>query len=170
MRMLIRKCDPAGNEQTRYEGTVLRHDGADMVVRARWERSTHDLGYTVFEPGDHFTEYFYADAWFNIMRIGAAADGALKGWYCNITHPANITAEVVTYIDLLLDVWVSTDGSTLVLDEDEFAAATLDEATQAAAHAGLAEVLRWVQHHLGPFAELADGGQAIFAALCGGEE
>lgn len=168
--MLIRKCDAAGNEQTRYEGTVLRHEGALMVIGAQWERAARDLGYTVFQPGDRFTEYFYGDEWFNILRIGAAADGALKGWYCNITRPATISDEVVTYIDLLLDVWVNADGTTLVLDEDEFAAAALDAATGAAAQAGLAEVLRWVQHQRGPFAELADGGHAVFADGKGGEE
>jgi uncharacterized protein len=167
--MLIRKCDAAGNEQTRYEGTRLRHEGAVTVLGAHWDRATRDLGYTIFEPNDRFTEYFYEDQWFNIMRIGTATDDALKGWYCNIAHPAHITDALITYVDLLLDVWVGADGTALVLDEDEFAEAHLDEATQAAAQAGLAEVLRWVQHHRGPFAEL-DGGHAIFVAGAGDEE
>ena len=161
--MRIRKCDATGNEQTRYDGTVLHQEGARVVIGAVWEREPRDLGYTVFLPGDHFTEYFYGDAWFNIMRIGTAEDDALKGWYCNITHPADITEDAITYLDLLLDVWVGADGQTLVLDEDEFAVAALDDVVRARARAALAEVLHWAQHHLGPFAELANSGQAVIA-------
>ncbi|MBA3822726.1 MAG: DUF402 domain-containing protein [Ktedonobacterales bacterium] len=164
LSMLVRKCDASGNEQTRYAGTVLHQAGPLRVIGAQWDRARRDLGYTVFMPGDRFTEYFYGDQWFNIMRVGSGDENALKGWYCNITHPAIFTAADITYVDLLLDVWVQADGQTLVLDEDEFAAAVLDAPTQVGAHAGLAEVLRWVQHHLGPFAELANGGHAIFAA------
>jgi predicted RNA-binding protein associated with RNAse of E/G family len=167
--MLIRKCDAAGTEQTRYAGAVVKREGALVVIAARWERGPAELGYTTFMPGDRFTEYFYTDQWFNIMRIGAAADDALKGWYCNVSYPPEVSDEAITYRDLLLDVWVGADGATLVLDEDEFAAADLDAATKAAAVAGLTEVLRWAQHHQGPFAELADAGQTIFVAGAGEE-
>jgi protein associated with RNAse G/E len=152
--MDITKRDAAGMALLTYMGEVAEGDARHVVMRATWQHGQRDLGYVVFDPADRFTEYFYADQWFNIMRIGTAANGTLKGWYCNITRPAQITAAGVAYDDLLLDVWVGADGVCLVLDEDEFAAAALDDATCAGARAGLAEVLRWAREHSGPFAEL----------------
>lgn len=156
-RMIIHKRDTAGVMQVSYAGRLMERGASMAIIAARWEHGARDLGYAVFAPQDRFTEYFYADQWFNIMRVGEATTGRLKGWYCNITQPATIRADAIIYDDLLLDVWVRPDGSALVLDEAEFAAAALDVALRQAALAGLAEVLRWVQAHLGPFTELASG-------------
>lgn len=155
--MQIVKRDAAGVVQVVYAGELAERRGDRAVIHARWAHGARDLGYVIFAPSDRFTEYFYADQWFNIMRVGGA-DGALKGWYCNITRPATITDEAIIYDDLLLDVWVSADGVCLVLDEDEFTAADLDDALRQGARRGLAEVLRWAQARLGPFAELSHGG------------
>jgi uncharacterized protein len=152
--MQIVKQDAAGIEQITYAGELAARHGNLAVIRARWQHGARDLGYVTFEQEDRFTEYFYTNQWFNIMRVGTAADDALKGWYCNITRPATITADTIIYEDLLLDVWVGADSTCLVLDEDEFAAATLDEVSLRGAEQGLAEVQRWVQARLGPFAEL----------------
>lgn len=150
--MEIHKCTPAGAIMTVYPGTVAERDAAQIVIQAEWTRADRDLGYAVFCTGDCFTEYFYADRWFNIMQINAATDGALKGWYCNVSRPARITEDRVAYDDLYLDVWIAPDGAALILDEDEFAAADLDAATRDAARAGLAEVVRWAAAGIGPFA------------------
>lgn len=157
--MQITKCDATGVAQISYAGEVAARVGTCVVIRARWTFGWRNLGYVVFAPDDRFTEYFYSDQWFNVMRVGTAADDRLKGWYCNVTRPALITPDAISYDDLLLDVWVGPDGACLVLDEDEFAAAALAAATQAGAAAGLAEVRRWVAAHLGPFAELASDGE-----------
>jgi len=151
--MLIEKHMVNGTIQTTYEGVMVYHEGASIVLHARWGRRRRDLGYTTFMPGDRFTEYFYADQWFNIMRIDAFDSGKCRGWYCNVTLPATISETVVSYTDLYLDLWVAPDGTQLVLDEDEFAAAALDEPMRAGALAGLAEVTRWARESLGPFAE-----------------
>jgi protein associated with RNAse G/E len=65
---------------------------------------------------------------------------ALKGWYCNITKPAVIEDDSVSYVDLALDLWVSADGTRKVLDEDELEALGLDEATKQKAFDGLREL------------------------------
>jgi hypothetical protein len=41
-----------------------------------------------------------------------------------------------------------------VLDEEEFAESELDDVARQQAREGLAEVIRWTQGGLGPFAEL----------------
>jgi predicted RNA-binding protein associated with RNAse of E/G family len=85
-----------------------------------------DLGYVVFAPGDHFFEHYYADRWYNIFEV-RSAEGNLKGWYCNITRPALVEADLVTSEDLELDLFVAADRQHLLrLDQEEFAALGLD--------------------------------------------
>ena len=163
--MHIHKRDHTGSVQFSYEGELVAQQPRVAVITARWGAQPRDLGYAVFMPQDRFTEYYYTGQWFNIMRLGDAAQGTLKGWYCNITHPATITATEIIYDDLLLDVWVRPDGTLLLLDEDEFTAAALEATVQQAAWAGVAEVQRWVRERLGPFTELASGTENIIAAI-----
>jgi len=63
--------------------------------------------------------------------------GALKGWYCDITRPATLHGGELVVEDLDLDLWRSADGATVLrLDEDEFAEsglATTDPRAAAAA-------------------------------------
>lgn len=135
------KQDPQGNAQVRYQGAIIKHLPYGVVLQASWTNPIRDLGYTRFEPGDRFIEYYYTNRWFNIFDI-ADAGGTRKGWYCNITEPAVMFDDRIEQIDLILDVWVNPDGSHLILDEDEFVAATmLTERQQHGAKAGLRALL-----------------------------
>lgn len=157
-RMTVHKLDTHGAIAVTYEG-VLAETLADGVrIEARWERPTLPLGYTTFETGDIFSEWYYTDRWYNIFEIHAS-DGKLKGWYCNVAEPATIRDHVIACRDLLLDLWVAPDGAMCVLDEDEFAAdQALDVATRRAALAGLSELRRLVQRRAYPFNSLPARG------------
>lgn len=111
------KLNPQGVPKIQYAGELSKRMPNGVVISALWAHPVKDLGYTRFEPGDHFTEYYFTDRWFNIFDI-AAADGERKGWYCNMAQPATITDDCIEQIDLLLDVWVDPRGVPLVLDED----------------------------------------------------
>lgn len=71
--------------------------------------------------GDRFVETYYTNRWYNMFEIHAREDDHLRGWYCNISHPAEIDGNTLSYIDLALDLLVFPDGRQVVLDEDEFA-------------------------------------------------
>ncbi len=152
-----RKLDHAGRQVIAYPGRVLRRDDRAIVLRTGWDRPPMDLGYIVLEPGDRWTEYFYADRWYNIFEI-RASDGRLKGWYCNVTRPACIGADEVAAEDLALDLWVAPDGETRVLDEDEFAALPLPPAEREAAQKALAELQAMVARKAAPFDGRRDDG------------
>ncbi len=111
---------PGKREIIAYAGVLLHATPAAVCILARWERPRLDLGYTVFETGDRFYEYFYTDRWYTIFDLRSAS-GVRKGWYCNIARPAQITPALVQSEDLELDLFVSADRSVvLTLDEDEF--------------------------------------------------
>jgi predicted RNA-binding protein associated with RNAse of E/G family len=94
----------------------------------------------VLKRGDRFVETFYTDRWYNIFEIYDRDDGRLKGWYCNIGYPAVLEKNIVSYIDLALDLWVATDGKQAVLDEDEFLELPVDVNVRALAYSALEEL------------------------------
>ena len=96
------------------------------------------------------------DRWYNIFEI-RASDGALKGWYCNITRPAHIGPDEVKAEDLALDLWVAPGGDMQVLDEDEFAALSLSPVERETARKALAELQARVARRVPPFSEVDDG-------------
>lgn len=150
--MRVHKCTPAGERVLSYEGEVLERSAAHIVVRAPWPLGVRELPYTTFQPGDFFIETFYRDRWHNVFEV-RAADGALKGWYANLTFPARITEEDVDWLDLALDAWMSAEGRLALLDGDEFEAALgalpgdLAAAARAAVEPMVADLrARWVAY------------------------
>ncbi|MCS7010737.1 MAG: DUF402 domain-containing protein [Anaerolineales bacterium] len=129
-----------GEEVWRYQGELIRREGTAIYLKAPFNgREVEFMGVTL-RPGDPFEEVYYTDRWYNIFEIHAP-DGVLKGWYCNIGKPAvEESEEVISYVDLALDLWVSAEGNQTVLDEEEFAALNLDAETRAQALAALAEL------------------------------
>lgn len=157
MSITVQKLNSQGQVVFSYEAELAEMLPSGVILDARWTRKPHDLGYTVFEPGDSFTEYFYTDRWHNIFEIRSGSTGTLKGWYCNIARPATIRPDAVAAEDLILDVWVRPDGSWLVLDEDEFRAdQTLDAQTRAAALQALEGLLHEIATRQPPFDQLPD--------------
>ncbi|MCS0602046.1 DUF402 domain-containing protein [Streptomyces sp. LP11] len=146
----------AGRTKIRYRAALLGDDGTRVVVRAPWAGDeARDFGFVRFERGDVFTEYYWRDRWYAVKEV-RAADGALKGWYCDVTRPAMISGAELVVEDLDLDLWRSADGIDVRrLDEDEFAASGLverDPEAAAAAVAALDELERLARG--GGFAEL----------------
>jgi predicted RNA-binding protein associated with RNAse of E/G family len=154
-QVTVRKLDHNGQQVFAYPGRVLRRESAAIVLRTTWNRDPLDVGYVLLEPDDFWTEYFFADRWYNIFEIHGG-DGRLKGWYCNITRPARIDAREVAAEDLALDLWVAPDGECRVLDEDEFAALPLTPVEREAAQQALAELQAMVKQQVPPFDRRSD--------------
>lgn len=135
---------PAKQTTITYQSELLERGPGYVSVRAVWERPALDLGYVVFETGDIFYEYYYTERWFNIMEL-RDTDLVLKGWYCNITRPAQLDGDVLLSEDLEIDLFVSPDRRALLrLDLDEFAALQLDR-SDPAAHAAALDALEQLE-------------------------
>jgi predicted RNA-binding protein associated with RNAse of E/G family len=143
-----------GETSWQYEGRLLRRlvpdnsvgDGG-FLVEAYFNRDDTPFLNTVLKRGDRFVELFYTGRWYNIFEIHDRDDDAIKGWYCNVGFPAVEEGEGhISYVDLALDLWVTPEGEQHVLDEDEFAALELDEATRSHALAALRELRALFMH------------------------
>jgi protein associated with RNAse G/E len=124
----VRKLKPGGKQDYAWDGVVLRCDAAGIVLRAEFNVDLVERDFATFRRGDVFVEFYYWEPNgtggsarnYNVFQV-SSADGALKGWYCNLGLPAHLDAQTgdMSYIDLALDVWANPDGSFVVLDEDE---------------------------------------------------
>jgi len=150
----IIKLDHQGQEVIRYTGTVIARGANCICIEARFAM-TRTYDYVTLREGDLFTEWFYSDRWYNVFRVQDVDTGQLKGYYCNLTRPAQIHDSYLYAEDLALDVFVQPGGSTLLLDENEYRALNLPQAEQAAVNAALEEIYQRVANHQPPFSALA---------------
>ncbi|MER5223759.1 DUF402 domain-containing protein [Streptomyces flaveus] len=129
----------AGRTKIRYPAELLADDGTRITVRAPWAGDVaRDFGFVRFESGDVFTEYYWRDRWYAVKEVRDST-GTLKGWYSDITRPAELSGTELIVEDLDLDLWRSADGRTVLrLDEDEFAASGLTQSDPEAASAAVA--------------------------------
>jgi uncharacterized protein len=122
MSVIVIKLNDQGKETWRYQGKLLSQDESSITLEAFFDREDLDLHGMRLSRGDRFVETYYSDRWYNVFEIHAREDDRLRGWYCNITRPAQISGDTISYVDLALDLLVFADGRQIVLDEDEFAA------------------------------------------------
>lgn len=123
----IIKRNPDGQEVLRYKGLLLQRSADCLTLEARFDHADVKVGQTILKRGDRFIEKYYKNRWYNILEIHDREDDSLKGWYCNIGKPAVWEAgNIFSYTDLALDLWVATDGTQSIMDEDEFTALDLD--------------------------------------------
>lgn len=140
MKIKVQKKSPSGEVMYEYEGDELRRDPTTLVLEAFFTRDDMPFMDVTFKKGDRFVEYYYSDCWYNIFAVYDRDDGQIKGWYCNIGEPAVFEDGMVSYVDLALDLWISSTGEQTVLDEDEFEALELDDLLRGSALQGLADL------------------------------
>jgi len=116
----ISKLNLQGIETWRYTGEILFQDQEKVILQALFNRDDILFHGILLKKGDRFIETFYMERWYNIFEIHDRDDNQLKGWYCNIVYPAKLEGQVLSYIDLALDLLVYPEGKQLILDEDEF--------------------------------------------------
>lgn len=121
------KMNRQREETWRYQGRILARDKNSILIEAFFNRSDLMLHDIILRENDRFIERYYDDQWFNIFEIHDRDDGHLKGWYCNVTTPAEFTPGKIAYIDLALDLLAYPNGSYIILDRDEFNALNLSE-------------------------------------------
>lgn len=140
MKIRIQKKNLAGDVTYTYEGELLSRDEHSIILEALFDRADMPFVDTVLRTGDRFVEYYYNDRWYNVFEIHDRDDERVKGWYCNVCQPASFEDGIVSYVDLALDLWISSDGRQTVLDEDEFEGLNLDRELRVDALQGLKDL------------------------------
>jgi protein associated with RNAse G/E len=116
---LVRALKHDGAEHRSWSAHVVRQKGPLIVLEGTFDRQIeHDLLGTISQ-GTLSIEYYWLDRWYNIFRF-VQPKGELRNYYCNVNRPPTFDGQVLSYVDLDIDVVVEPDLSFKVLDLDEF--------------------------------------------------
>lgn len=108
----------------------------------------------VIRPNTVSYEFYWKNRWYNVFRFHQP-EGALRNFYCNVNLPPILRGNVLTYVDLDIDVLVAPDFDYQILDLDEFeenaAKHQYPAETIEKAQASLRELIRLIEKRLFPF-------------------
>jgi len=117
--ILVRTYKYDGSEHRSWLAQVLRQESSLIVLDAKFrDQVVHDLIGTI-ASGTHSLEYYWLDRWYNVFRF-AHPNGELRNYYCNVNVPPTFDGEILSYVDLDLDILVEPDFSYQILDVEDF--------------------------------------------------
>jgi len=102
--------------------TQLLEETSDLVIFQHTIRNSKPLkvsGSTVLDEGYNAVWFIYRGKHHDIGIISDLT-GNFTGYYCDAILPIISRNGIYEITDLFLDLWISPDGQTIVLDEDEF--------------------------------------------------
>src|SRR5207244_5013969 len=108
-----------GTEYRRWNAKISQHDGPLLVLDAEFEYDVQHDFLGAIESGTGTIEYYWLNRWYNIFRF-MNDENDTRLYYCNINMPPSLKDNVLTYVDLDIDILVQPDFSYQVLDLDEF--------------------------------------------------
>ncbi len=138
--LTVIKCDAHGKEVFRWSGRELRRSANEVLLEASFNIIDHQSDEMILREKDRLVESYYSDRWYNIFEVHDREDDALKGWYCNLSHPAILGEREIIFRDLALDLFVHPDGRQELLDEDEFEELVITEEVREKVLLGLKEL------------------------------
>jgi predicted RNA-binding protein associated with RNAse of E/G family len=118
--------DLLGAVTWKYGGRLLHRQLHSVVLEARFDVEAVRVVDVILRAGDRFVEMYFDDRWYNVFEIFDRDDHTFKGWYCNLSRPAILDHDVISWVDLALDLWVWPDERQAVLDEDEYGTLNLE--------------------------------------------
>jgi protein associated with RNAse G/E len=118
-RIEVRAYKHDGLLHRTWAAALIRQEGPLIVLDAKFpDEIRHDLLGTI-ASGTHSLEYYWLDRWYNVFRF-AEPDGKLRNYYCNVNLPATFAENILSYVDLDLDILVEPDFSYRILDAEDF--------------------------------------------------
>ncbi|HKP45741.1 MAG TPA: DUF402 domain-containing protein [Pyrinomonadaceae bacterium] len=143
-----------GKPHRSWEAELVRRENTLLVLDGIFDKEiTHDLLGTI-AAGTQSLEYYWLDRWYNVFRFSDPG-GGFRNFYCNVNVPPIFDGNVLSYVDLDLDVLVAPDFSYQIVDVEDFEANTskygYSNEVQDNARKALAELTSMIQERRFPF-------------------
>ncbi len=147
---------------------MLRQEGSLLVLDATFdEEIKHDLLGTI-ASGTKSIEYYWLDRWYNIFRF-AEPTGELRSYYCNVNVPPTFDGQILSYVDLDIDILVEPDLSYRVVDLEDFEQNAerfrYSEDVQTKARHGLVRLVELIEARAFPFTDAGLAGNGDSGAI-----
>src|SRR3989440_10300006 len=153
----VRSLKYDGRVHRSWPARLTRREGALVVLDAFFAEEVRHTILGTIEAGTLSREFYWTDRWYSVFRFSEPTGGRLRCFYCNVNTPPRLEADVLSFVDLDVDVLVRPDFSYTVLDEDEFEAhaATYEYPSEyrARVREALEEILRLVEGRRFPFSD-----------------
>ena len=150
--VVVRKYD--GSRHRSWQADLIEQRGSLIVLSGVFEGEVdHEIMGRITE-GTRSVEYYWLDRYYNVFRL-TESSGKFRSFYCNINTPPLLADNVLTYVDLDIDVLVEPDFSWRVIDLDEFEtnarSMNYPPQVQQQARDSLGELLRLIEARQFPF-------------------
>jgi len=146
IRVRVVKYD--GTEHRTWAASIVKHSDPLLVLDAVFDEEIDHALIGTIASGTISTEYYWLDRWYNVFRFS-------DRFYCNVSMPPNFDGQVLSYIDLDIDVLVRPDFSYQVLDLEDFEANAraynYPSDVRDNAHTALADLIRLIETRSFPF-------------------
>jgi uncharacterized protein len=110
-----------GAEYRRWHANLKSRDGALIVLDAEFDSEVTHESLGIIPKGTRTIEYYWLNRWYNIFQF-LKDDGSTRLFYCNVNTPPAMKDNILTYVDLDIDLLIGPDFSYQVLDLEEFEA------------------------------------------------
>ena len=102
-----------------WKANLIEYDESSIVLVGAFDEEVIHSKLGLIRRGTISYEYYRLDSWYNIFRFHNP-EGDLRNYYCNMNMPPIFSDGVLDYVDLDVDLLVSKDFKTELLDLDEF--------------------------------------------------
>jgi protein associated with RNAse G/E len=106
------------NKETQTFQCRVISRGRDFLVLYYKAASAGKISDIILEPGSCTIAHYRAGRGYVLWNM-FHPDGTAAGSLFHICRDITITRERVSYIDLVIDIWVTPEGAPRILDEDE---------------------------------------------------
>jgi uncharacterized protein len=102
-----------------WHAELIHRKGSLLILDGEFDVDVEHALLGTIAAGTSSLEYYWLDRWYSVFRFGVAG-GKLRSYYCNVNVPPTFDGQVLTYIDLDIDILVQPDSTYQILDMDEF--------------------------------------------------
>lgn len=118
-KVTVNSCKFDGQIHRSWHTLLLKREDTLIVLEGIFSEEVQHPILGTITKGTISTEYFWTDRWYGIF-IFREKTGKLRNFYCNINTPPRLEDDILTFVDLDIDVLVDPDFSFQILDSEEF--------------------------------------------------
>jgi protein associated with RNAse G/E len=108
-----------GAPHRRWRAHLKERRGELLILDAAFEEEVNHSQLGLIRRGTVSIEYYWLDRWYNVFRF-LEPDGSVRNFYCNVNMPPSLDQNLLSYVDLDMDIVVAPDLSYEILDMEEF--------------------------------------------------
>lgn len=153
-QITVRVLKHDGREHRHWSARIARREGSMLVLDAEFESDVqhHLLGSIL--RGTRTVEYYWLERWYNIFQF-LDQKGDTRLYYCNVGAPPTLDGNLLSYVDLDIDILVRPDLSYQLLDLEEFESNArrwnYSEETRRKALESVTDLVSMIEGHQFPF-------------------